>query len=174
MTMGQGALARCLKARHALICDRPAGSFPAGVRAIGSAGERLVHTEEVTGSIPVSPTSPEHGVRPVQKLYRTDLILPGGRVSLLVGRNCPEGAADCGQGLAAAKSQSVRRVWRTGGGGWAGHLCAWVWWFLVCALRGRAVVGFVRVAGRMTSLSLAWFGWLSLAGRSELGGPLDG
>ena len=28
-------------------------------RAIGSAGERLVHTEEVTGSIPVSPTSPE-------------------------------------------------------------------------------------------------------------------
>jgi hypothetical protein len=28
-------------------------------RAIGSAGERLVHTEEVTGSIPVSPTQPE-------------------------------------------------------------------------------------------------------------------
>jgi hypothetical protein len=27
-----------------------------GARAIGSAGERLVHTEEVTGSIPVSPT----------------------------------------------------------------------------------------------------------------------
>ncbi len=27
-----------------------------GRRAIGSAGERLVHTEEVTGSIPVSPT----------------------------------------------------------------------------------------------------------------------
>jgi hypothetical protein len=27
-------------------------------RAIGSAGERLVHTEEVTGSIPVSPTHP--------------------------------------------------------------------------------------------------------------------
>jgi hypothetical protein len=26
-------------------------------RAIGSAGERLVHTEEVTGSIPVSPTN---------------------------------------------------------------------------------------------------------------------
>src|ERR1039457_1959465 len=26
-------------------------------RAIGSAGERLVHTEEVTGSIPVSPTT---------------------------------------------------------------------------------------------------------------------
>src|ERR1700728_4038083 len=29
---------------------------PARARAIGSAGERLVHTEEVTGSIPVSPT----------------------------------------------------------------------------------------------------------------------
>ncbi|MDX6396325.1 MAG: hypothetical protein QOJ73_7388 [Streptosporangiaceae bacterium] len=28
-------------------------------RAIGSAGERLVHTEEVTGSIPVSPTGQE-------------------------------------------------------------------------------------------------------------------
>ena len=38
-------------------------------RAIGSAGERLVHTEEVTGSIPVSPTSIDlldfgHGQRP--------------------------------------------------------------------------------------------------------------
>jgi len=33
-------------------------------RAIGSAGERLVHTEEVTGSIPVSPTD----VKPVQTL----------------------------------------------------------------------------------------------------------
>ena len=34
-------------------------------RAIGSAGERLVHTEEVTGSIPVSPTD----VRPGQRLH---------------------------------------------------------------------------------------------------------
>ena len=34
-------------------------------RAIGSAGERLVHTEEVTGSIPVSPTD----VRPDQRLH---------------------------------------------------------------------------------------------------------
>src|SRR5450755_425504 len=33
------------------------GSRPVRQRAIGSAGERLVHTEEVTGSIPVSPTS---------------------------------------------------------------------------------------------------------------------
>jgi hypothetical protein len=28
-----------------------------GQRAIGAAGARFVHTEEVTGSIPVSPTS---------------------------------------------------------------------------------------------------------------------
>jgi hypothetical protein len=28
-------------------------------RAISSGGERFVHTEEVTGSIPVSPTAPE-------------------------------------------------------------------------------------------------------------------
>jgi hypothetical protein len=33
-----------------------AGTVLARRRAIGSAGERLVHTEEVTGSIPVSPT----------------------------------------------------------------------------------------------------------------------
>jgi hypothetical protein len=33
-------------------------------RAIGSAGERLVHTEEVTGSIPVSPTKLSGRFRP--------------------------------------------------------------------------------------------------------------
>jgi hypothetical protein len=38
----------------------PADSVSARARAIGSAGERLVHTEEVTGSIPVSPTRSEH------------------------------------------------------------------------------------------------------------------
>src|SRR5271169_327677 len=35
---------------------RPRRTAPDQRRAIGSAGERLVHTEEVTGSIPVSPT----------------------------------------------------------------------------------------------------------------------
>ena len=35
---------------------RPQRADPYQRRAIGSAGERLVHTEEVTGSIPVSPT----------------------------------------------------------------------------------------------------------------------
>ena len=33
-------------------------------RAIGSAGERLVHTEEVTGSNPVSPTHDPNGPSP--------------------------------------------------------------------------------------------------------------
>src|SRR5437588_6720810 len=40
----------------ALICVRPRSRTRPAARAIGSAGERLVHTEEVTGSIPVSPT----------------------------------------------------------------------------------------------------------------------
>src|SRR2546423_11845164 len=34
------------------------GYSRASLRAISSAGERFVHTEEVTGSIPVSPTLP--------------------------------------------------------------------------------------------------------------------
>ena len=37
----------------------PRRTAPDQRRAIGSAGERLVHTEEVTGSIPVSPTRSE-------------------------------------------------------------------------------------------------------------------
>ena len=45
------------RGRHALLLGAPlADGFRPGLRAIGSAGERLVHTEEVTGSIPVSPT----------------------------------------------------------------------------------------------------------------------
>jgi hypothetical protein len=43
-------------AGYASLCCLRAGDGHAS-RAIGSAGERLVHTEEVTGSIPVSPTS---------------------------------------------------------------------------------------------------------------------
>jgi hypothetical protein len=34
----------------------PIGYSRTPLRAISSAGERFVHTEEVTGSIPVSPT----------------------------------------------------------------------------------------------------------------------
>ena len=43
----------------------PRRTAPHQQRAIGSAGERLVHTEEVTGSIPVSPTD----IRPGQRLH---------------------------------------------------------------------------------------------------------
>ena len=50
---GDEAGARCAT----LIPARNGAGAPAGRWAIGSAGERLVHTEEVTGSIPVSPTS---------------------------------------------------------------------------------------------------------------------
>ena len=38
-------------------------------RAIGSAGERLVHTEEVTGSIPVSPTQLSGRFRPSDRPF---------------------------------------------------------------------------------------------------------
>jgi hypothetical protein len=41
----------------ASLCTAVSAGDPARARAIGSAGERLVHTEEVTGSIPVSPTT---------------------------------------------------------------------------------------------------------------------
>src|SRR5215475_5155505 len=44
----------------ALVCGGQRPVDPALARAIGSAGERLVHTEEVTGSIPVSPTKSEY------------------------------------------------------------------------------------------------------------------
>ncbi len=53
-------------------CDGP-DSFRR--RAIGSAGERLVHTEEVTGSIPVSPTYPAQ--RPVPIIGPAVFDLPG-------------------------------------------------------------------------------------------------
>src|SRR5438309_1771442 len=43
-------------ARVELTLTRPPRLMCAGARAIGSVVERLVHTEEVTGSNPVSPT----------------------------------------------------------------------------------------------------------------------
>jgi hypothetical protein len=59
----EGAGRRAAGGRDALPYGTPGnagrGGTPAAApaaRAIGSAGERLVHTEEVTGSIPVSPT----------------------------------------------------------------------------------------------------------------------
>ena len=59
---GMGHVRRRRSGPDTLVCVgprafRPLGAGPfGGTRAIGSAGERLVHTEEVTGSIPVSPT----------------------------------------------------------------------------------------------------------------------
>src|SRR5207248_6248996 len=43
-------------------------------RAISSAGERFVHTEEVTGSIPVSPTSISAGQTPVTGVLVTGVL----------------------------------------------------------------------------------------------------
>jgi hypothetical protein len=53
-------------------------------RAIGSAGERLVHTEEVTGSIPVSPT-----------LEETKQAKPPKHSNRLVSYLCEVGWAAC-------------------------------------------------------------------------------
>lgn len=69
-----------------LVCVRPrtfrpsgAGSF-GGTRAIGSVEERCVHTAEVAGSNPASPTSTEPGVTPGQKLFRTGMLTVGPEV----------------------------------------------------------------------------------------------
>jgi hypothetical protein len=52
-----GSRRRPRERAHALVCFSSVGRDTGLLtRAIGSAGERLVHTEEVTGSIPVSPT----------------------------------------------------------------------------------------------------------------------
>ena len=48
----------CGRSRHSRRCASLLAQ-----RAIGSAGERFVHTEEVTGSIPVSPTMLEGRAR---------------------------------------------------------------------------------------------------------------
>jgi hypothetical protein len=60
------------------------GSGPVRQRAIGSAGERLVHTEEVTGSIPVSPTQVSGNQRPFQDQVGQPLL--NGPVQGLVQR----------------------------------------------------------------------------------------
>ena len=65
----------------------PRGLGPAGApyqrRAIGSAGERLVHTEEVTGSIPVSPTH----VSPGQRIHKQLSSYAEGGSCRRMGRN---------------------------------------------------------------------------------------
>src|SRR5438067_10151004 len=55
---GHGA-SRCSRTRGGtgVRTDAPIGYSRSSPRAISSAGERFVHTEEATGSIPVSPTA---------------------------------------------------------------------------------------------------------------------
>ena len=71
---------------YASLCSPASGrpyndpaSWGAPCRAIGSAGERLVHTEEVTGSIPVSPTSPELALSQLSSSIRQASPLSSGR-----------------------------------------------------------------------------------------------
>src|SRR5262245_43525829 len=52
---GYGGVAEWLRQGHAKPCTRV--RFPPPPRAISSVGERYLDTVEVTGSIPVSPTS---------------------------------------------------------------------------------------------------------------------
>ena len=66
------------------------GSGPFRRRAIGSAGERLVHTEEVTGSIPVSPTR-ENISGPRLGGVRTTLKHSNARVHVQGGQQGPAG-----------------------------------------------------------------------------------
>jgi hypothetical protein len=78
-------------------------------RAIGSAGERLVHTEEVTGSIPVSPTS----VRPVQRLLCESHPISRGETFRISGKNLGDQllcASGCWQGRARARRASSQRA----------------------------------------------------------------
>ena len=52
---GRGPRVAVVKVDHGIGYSFPCSSRTTS-RAISSAGERFVHTEEVTGSIPVSPT----------------------------------------------------------------------------------------------------------------------
>jgi hypothetical protein len=93
-------------------------------RAIGSAGERLVHTEEVTGSIPVSPTDVSPGQRPNGQLssYTEDgsFCRLGGIWEIVfcrvrrsgASRLSSRGTGECGSMLARSRSDSSQRAWR--------------------------------------------------------------
>jgi hypothetical protein len=67
----------------------PRHGYGPQARAIGSAGERLVHTEEVTGSIPVSPTSSETQIGQARDHMGPGRSAPG----LDVGGSSPSTAA---------------------------------------------------------------------------------
>src|SRR5579863_8088668 len=103
-------------AGYASLCCLRAGYGHAS-RAIGSAGERLVHTEEVTGSIPVSPTRykprSEAGGRPHPS--------PEGGAFRLFGRNLGD------QLLPASQGGAGYQVPDGGAGGFGVHPVAAVW-----------------------------------------------
>ena len=62
----------------------PRHGYRPQARAIGSAGERLVHTEEVTGSIPVSPTLAGTKADKAPKLVKPTVgVSPGERPARL-------------------------------------------------------------------------------------------
>jgi hypothetical protein len=98
------------------------------LRAIGSAGERLVHTEEVTGSIPVSPTAfgqlrgtlyrshPPSRVRPLAYLggfWEVRFSLPPGADGL---RTVAWGVAGSAAGWLAALRRGARSASSSGTG----------------------------------------------------------
>src|SRR5579875_2649883 len=77
-------------------------------RAIGSAGERLVHTEEVTGSIPVSPTISTAGSR--QWTGRSACRLVRGSVERITGANSAESGLPGPDGGRVDRRSGRRRV----------------------------------------------------------------
>jgi hypothetical protein len=90
-------------------------------RAIGSAGERLVHTEEVTGSIPVSPTRSD----PRNRTFETWPGVNPARRLLRVEESLREGSPDAGPaGEDAAQSAARHDLLRVTAGRAAGLLCA--------------------------------------------------
>jgi hypothetical protein len=75
LSTGQaGPVAPARGATCASLCFAPMAGYGRRARAIGSAGERLVHTEEVTGSIPVSPTRNRRSEQCRQDRYLSKII----------------------------------------------------------------------------------------------------
>ena len=109
--------------RYALVrVPRPAGRRKQPYsRAIGSAGERLVHTEEVTGSIPVSPTQKPAGHRPcfrdraADPLARCPILgaiwerISAGSGGCAASRASSTGTIECGDRQARSRSEAAQR-----------------------------------------------------------------
>jgi hypothetical protein len=98
------------RSADALLCGGCGAADRLGTRAIGSAGERLVHTEEVTGSIPVSPTRSQ-AVRGARAAFFDLCAATGAAVAAGPSRLCPRcRRASCvAPGALPAKAPSFRR-----------------------------------------------------------------